>query len=90
MGLTNATFSYLPIYYMSLLMVPMAVKDELDHIRRNLLWERSSDKWKLHLMKCDEVIKPKYVEDLDLVAFKLKFWAMMAKRWWRFVVKRET
>lgn len=41
-------------------------------------------------MKGDEVIKLKYVEDLDLVAFKLKFWALMAKRWWGFGEKRET
>lgn len=57
---------------MSLLPMSAAVRNELDRISRDFLWEGRSDKRKLHLMKWSNVIKPKLDGGLGLDVWRLK------------------
>lgn len=57
---------------MFLLPMSAAVRNELDRISRDFLWEGRSDKRKLHLMKWSNVIKPKLDGGLGLDVWRLK------------------
>ena len=74
---------------MSLLRMPVAVKEKLDHLRRDFLWERMSDKRKLHLVKWEDVVKPKVTGVLGLCNLEFKNWALLAKWWWRFEEEKD-
>ena len=58
--------SDLLVYYMSLFLVPVAVRERLDHFRKEFLWEGSGDMKKLQLMQWENVIKSKAVGGLGL------------------------
>lgn len=90
----KATQSDLPLHYMSLFKMPDAIIDRLDRIRRNFLWEGNSDKKRkekkrLHLMKWDDVIKPRYARGFGIGNLCLKSWALLAKWWRRFGKERD-
>lgn len=53
--------SNLLVYYMSLFLVPVAVRERLDHLRREFLWQGSGNMKKLQLMQWENVIKSKAV-----------------------------
>lgn len=53
--------SNLLVYYMSLFLVPVAVRERLDHLRREFLWQGSGIMKKLQLMQWENVIKSKAV-----------------------------
>lgn len=80
--LIKATLSNLPIYYMSLLLMLMVVRERLNPIRRAFLWDGCSNKNNLHLVKWCNVIKLKCAEGLGLGNLAFKNWALLAKWWW--------
>lgn len=59
-ALIKAFLSNLPVDFMSLLSMLMAVGGKLDHLTRDFLWEERGEKRETHLMERCEVIKPKY------------------------------
>lgn len=85
----KASLSNLLVYYMSLLLMSVAVRKRLDQIQRIFLWEARSENRKLHLMKWGNVIKPKDVGGLRIGNLEFKNWALLVKRWWRFRNERE-
>ena len=87
--LIKASSSNFPVYYMSLLRMPVAVKEKLDRLRRDFLWGGRSDKRKLHLVKWEDVVKSKVAGGLGLCNLEFRNWALLAKWWWRFWDERE-
>lgn len=69
---------------MSLLLMLAVIRDKLDHIRRDFLWQGCSEKQQLYLMKWDMVIKHKELGGFGLGCLKSKHWALLAKWFWRF------
>lgn len=58
--------SDLLVYYMSLFVVPVAVRERLDRLRSEFLWQGSGNMKKLQLMQWENVIKSKAVGGLGL------------------------
>ena len=79
-----ACLSNLPVYYMSLFEMPKTVVGRLYRIRMNFLWEGQGDKKKLHLLRRNEVIKPRWCVGLGLGDLEKKNGALLAKWWWRY------
>lgn len=48
-----------------------------------------SDKRKLHLVRWEDVVKPKVVGGLGMCNLEFKNWDLLAKWWWRFGDERE-
>lgn len=69
---------------MSLFKMPMAVRERLDRIHRNFLWEAQNARKKLHLMKWCDAIKPISAGGIGLATLELTTWALLTKWWWRF------
>lgn len=53
--LVNSTLATLPIFMMSLFVMPISVGEELERIMRNFLWGSTEEKKKFHLIAWDEV-----------------------------------
>lgn len=77
------------LLYMSLYKMPVEVREQLDHIQRNFLWDGTNDKRKLHQIKWSEVVKAKALGGMVLGCFTLKNHDLLAKWWWRFGVETE-
>lgn len=63
----KATLFNLPIFYMFLFGMPMAIWERLDHIRRNFLWDGYNSGKKRYLLRwCDVINKPTLAGGLGL------------------------
>lgn len=49
--LIKSYLSILPVYYLSSMGMSVAIREELDLIRRDFFWEGRSEKKKSHLMR---------------------------------------
>lgn len=81
--------SNLPVYYMSLMLMTVAVREKLDHIRRNFSWEGRNHKVKIHFVKWDVVVSPKTARGSGIYNLETQNWALLAKWLWRFDEERE-
>jgi hypothetical protein len=48
--LINSTLSSLPIYFLSLFLIPVRVANRLEKLKRNFLWGGIGDEFKFHLV----------------------------------------
>lgn len=48
----------LPVFMLSLLVLPMSVEEELERIMKNFLWGSTIEKKKYHLLSWDKVCTP--------------------------------
>lgn len=67
---------------MSLFKMLVVVREGLDCILRNFLWEGQSSGRKIDLMKWSDVIKPISPGGVSFGSLELKSWAILAK--WSF------
>lgn len=67
----------------------MAMRERLDHLSRDFLWEGCSDKRKRHLMKWNIVILSKPMGGLGFGSLEIKSWVLFAKWWCSFGEERE-
>lgn len=88
--LLKAAIESLPRFWFNLHRAPETVLKELKQIRRHFLWgASSSSSTKLHLLKWEEICKPKLEGGLGLIPLKTKNLGMLAKWWWRLYFERD-
>ncbi|GLT51155.1 hypothetical protein SLA2020_245850 [Shorea laevis] len=81
--LLNSVLSTLPIFYMSLFLLPISVLEELITIQRNFLWGGTGLNKKIPWVKWDYVCRAKAKGGLGVPDLRRKNWAMLGKWWYR-------
>lgn len=87
--LIKSTLSSLPIYYMSLFKIPIAVAKCLEKIQRRFLWGGTDEKRKLHHVKWEVITRPKSAGGLGIKRLLEHNQALLAKWWWRFTKEKD-
>ena len=64
--LIKATLNNLPLYYLSIFLVPKAVAMEIEKIQRNFLWGEEAGRRKIHWVVWSMVCKRKCKQGLGL------------------------
>lgn len=82
--LLNSNFGHLPIYFMSIFKLPVAVAQSIEKLQRQFFWGDSVEKRKLHLVKWDVIAKKKEYGGLGVKNLNIQNLALLAKWWWRF------
>ena len=77
--LINSVLDNIPTYFMSLLLMPAQVKQQLDKIRRDSLWEGNNMDHKIHLVKWAKVTLPKQCGGLGIKDLALHNKCMLLK-----------
>lgn len=86
--LIKSVLANLPVYYLSLFRMPVAVANKIEEIQRKfLLGGGVCEKRKLHLVKWKNVIRGKNFGGLGIGSVGLKNEAFLCKWWWRFGVE---
>lgn len=101
--LIDSVLDSMSTYFRPLFPIPKQVEDELDGIRRNLLWEGNNSSHKFHLVKLDKFIQPKSrggpgIRDLSMhnkcilmnVTFSKKNKCILMKWLWKYAATRST
>ncbi|GKV49436.1 hypothetical protein SLEP1_g56186 [Rubroshorea leprosula] len=82
--LLNSVLSALPIFYMSLFLIPSSVVSELVKIQRGFLWGGVELNRKIPWVKWDIVCGNKAQGGLGVSDLRRKNWALLGKWWFRF------
>ncbi|GKV16991.1 hypothetical protein SLEP1_g27551 [Rubroshorea leprosula] len=82
--LLNSVLSALPIFYMSLFLIPNSVLVELISIQRTFLWGGVESQKKISWVKWDYVCCSKQKGGLGVSDLRRKNWALLGKWWFRF------
>lgn len=89
LALVKSTLSNLPIYYMSLFKIPVAVANSIEKLQRQFLWGDLEDKKRVHLVKWDKITKSKEYGGLGVKRIMEHNSSLLAKWWWRFNKEKE-
>ncbi|GKU88310.1 hypothetical protein SLEP1_g2593 [Rubroshorea leprosula] len=81
--LLNSVLSALPIFYMSLYLLPNSVLEELIRIQRSFLWGGTELNKKISWVKWEYVCRAKAKGGLGVPDLQSKTWAMLGKWWYR-------
>ncbi|GKV49617.1 hypothetical protein SLEP1_g56358 [Rubroshorea leprosula] len=81
--LLKSILSALPIFYMSLYLLPNSVLEELIRIQRNFLWGGTGSIKKISWVKWEDVCRDKAKGGLGVPDLQRKNWAMIGKWWYR-------
>ncbi|KAI8530701.1 hypothetical protein RHMOL_Rhmol11G0080100 [Rhododendron molle] len=87
--LIKNTFSSLPIYFMSLFVIPAFMAKRLEKIQRDFWWSGVGEESKYHLVEWDKVCTPMREGSLGVRRLKLFNQALLGKWLWRFACERE-
>ncbi|KAL4353692.1 hypothetical protein GQ457_06G031150 [Hibiscus cannabinus] len=87
--LLQSVLSSLPIYFMSIFRMPVAVYRKLSSIMANFLWGGSVDKRKIHWVKWSDVCLPKSLGGLGIVDLDVQNRALLGKWIWKFANDRD-
>ncbi|GLT50396.1 hypothetical protein SLA2020_238830 [Shorea laevis] len=82
--LFNSVLSTLPIFYMSLFLIPSFVLTKLISIQRTFLWGGVEGQKKISWVKRDNVCSSKVKRGLGVSDLHRKNWALLGKWWYRF------
>ncbi|KAE8688105.1 hypothetical protein F3Y22_tig00111000pilonHSYRG00058 [Hibiscus syriacus] len=86
--LINSVLSLLPLYYMSIFLVPKSVVSKIDKIRRGFLWGYDGNKKRLPRVNWGRLCNPRKRGGTGIIYLKVKNKALLVKWGWRFAVER--
>lgn len=82
--LINSSMGSLPVYYMSMFKMPVAIARKIEKLQRQFFWGDSVDKKKLHLVKWDLISRSKKRGGLGIKRLMQQNSSLLAKWWCRF------
>ena len=88
--LIKSTLSNLPIYFMSLFVIPRKVRIRLEKIQREFLWGDVEGRRRIHLVRWTAICKDKKYGGLGLRHLKDFNHALLRKWLWRFPLESES
>lgn len=81
--LINSSLTSIPIYYMSMYLIPKTNIARMDKIRKRFFWQGGSLKKKYHLVKWCKICKPKEKGGLGIKDLRKLNISLLAKWWWK-------
>ena len=88
--LIKSTLSNIPIYFMSLFVIPRKMRLRLEKIQMEFLWGDLEERRKIHLVRWTVICKDKRYGGLGLRHLKDFNYALLRKWLWRFPLERES
>lgn len=82
--LMNSALVTLPVYFLSLFKMPTSVAKIIEKLQRNFFWGETREKKKLHLVKCETIMRKKENGGLGVKNLRIQNLSLLAKWWWRF------
>lgn len=89
--LLKAVLDSIPIYWLNLYKIPVAVINSIERLRRDFFWGHSNGKpKKIHLLHWDRVCASKQHGGHGLSRIKWRNLALLSKWWWRAYSERDS
>ena len=88
--LIKSTLSNIPIYFMSLFVIPRKMRLRLEKIQMEFLWGDLEERRKIHLVRWTVICKDKRYGGLGLRHLKDFNYALLRKWLWRFPLESES
>lgn len=85
--LIKSVVACLPSYYISIYKMPKGVAKTIDKLQAMFLWGSSEVKRKVHLVRWQELIKPKKQGGLGVRSLSEMNVCLLLKWWWRYGVE---
>jgi hypothetical protein len=82
-ALVNSNLTSVPLYMLSFYRIPVGVKEKLDRIRNNFLWDETEGKKKYHLVNWQTVCLRKDQGGLGILDLEKMNIALLAKWLWK-------
>ena len=82
--LIQSVLSSIPTYYLSIFKMPASIREDLERIMRNFLWEGSGEGKGAHLVNWKTVSRPMNEGGLGIGNLDRKNMALLVKWLWRF------
>lgn len=87
--LTNTSLSSLPIYTMGVYRLQEGVHQQMDSIRANFFWQGTSEKFKYHMTRWDNMCLPKEYGGLGIIETRTMNESLLGKWGWRILKSRK-
>lgn len=82
--LINSNTGNLPIYFMSLNKMSIAIAKKLEKLQRQFFWGDTIDKRNMHMIKWEDIAQKKSNGGLGVKRLMQQNMTLLAKWWWRF------
>ncbi|XP_026459913.1 uncharacterized protein LOC113360641 [Papaver somniferum] len=87
--LIKSCLASFPIYFLSLIHMPVSVEEKLTKLMRNFLWDSSEEKRKMCWVSSPKICKPKHLGELGVKNLRCTSKALKAKWIWRYAKEKK-